>query len=498
MTVVPTGEELARLPGVRGQIERIAADLAAGRTCVWLMPDDLVDQGVAEDLHRAVMARWPEQLELPEPAAAPEPDQWTDEPDWSGPPAADVPLLDGFDDGFDIGWDLPAPRRAPAPAPPGGGPSELMTRLAKELSADPDHALDELTDPAAHWRPVIGIRAWTELDPRQTTAGRAGERGHDIARLVRALGAAIKEAGLLPEQRPRLMVTGRLRDLPPQLPDELERELATTAVHWWWGTIGRLDSATLLTGLDGHHDHGGPAKAGTVLRARVLRAVRSEVVGELCGADLALAADLFARWDGSDRTLDDCLRDCLTARSRTTDAEWPPVRSGVGLQHKPPAALRRAWADGLVQVWEGRPRLHPALWHSDGGAGRTDQLNVLVGQAQARVLMPWIEEARRALADLALSFANRPVAELVKLHMRTRLPDCDTRPERTFRCAEAAELQHACLSGHVSLPLDDRILLATLVKARNKLSHRQILKDEDLDDLCAKLTAADLRWGRDT
>jgi hypothetical protein len=112
--------------------------------------------------------------------------------------------------------------------------------------------------------------------------------------------------------------------------------------------------------------------------------------------------------------------------------------------------------------------------------------------------MPWIEEARRALADLALSFANRPVAELVKLHMRSRLPDCDTRPERTFRCAEAAELQHACLSGHVSLPLDDRILLATLVKARNKLSHRQILKDEDLDDLCAKLTAADLRWGRDT
>jgi hypothetical protein len=294
------------------------------------------------------------------------------------------------------------------------------------------------------------------------------------------------------------MVTGRLRDLPPQLPDELELELATASVHWWWGTIGRLDSATLLTGLDAHQDQRRTAKAGTVLRARVLRAVRAEVVGELCGADLTLAADLFARWDGSDRTLDDCLRACLTARAPATDADRPAVRSGAGLQHKPPSALRRAWADGIVQAWEGRPRLHPALWHSDGGASRTDQVNVLVGLAQARVLMPWIEEARRRLAELALSFANRPVAELVKLHLRTRLPDCDTRPERTFRCAEAAELQRACLSGHVSLPIEERLLLATLVKARNRLAHRQILRDEDLDDLCARLTAADLRWGRDT
>ncbi|MFF3843622.1 hypothetical protein [Streptomyces sp. NPDC002328] len=496
--MLPTGEELARLPGVRGQIERIAADLAAGRTCVWLMPDDLVDQGVAEELHRAVMARWPEQVELPEPAApAPQTAAWHDEP---ARPVADVPLLDGFDDGFDIGWDLPTPtptRTPPTSAPVEGGPSELVTRLAKELSVDPDHALDELTDPAAHWRPVIGIRAWTEPGPRQGGAGRAGERGHDIARLVRALGAAVKEAGLLPDQRPRLMVTGRLGDLPPQLPDECERELGAAAVHWWWGTIGRLDSATLLSGSGGHRDRGRTAQGGAVLRTRVVRAVRAEVIGEVCGADLALAVDLHARWDGSDRSLDDCLRACLAARTRKAHVECPTVRGGAGLQHKPPSGLRRAWADGIVQAWEGRPRLHPALWHSDGGAGRTDRLNALVGLAQARVLMPWIEEARYRLADLALSFANRPAAELVKLHMRARLPDCDARPERTFRCAEAAELQHACLSGHVALPLDERVLLAALVKARNTLSHRDVLGDEELDDLCAKLSAADLRWGRD-
>lgn len=486
-----TGEELTRLPGVRGQIERIASDLAAGRNCVWLLPDELVVRGYAEDLHGAVLARVPEHVRLPEPGSVrqePVTDEWV-------PPVyvADVPLLDGFDDGFDIGWDLPAPRRETPPALSGGGPSELVTRLAKELSVDPERVVDELTDPAAHWRPVIGIRAWTEPETRQA---HSAERGHDIARLVRALGAAGKDAGLPPEQRPRAMVTGRLRDLPPQLPDELELELATTSVHWWWGTVGRLDSATLLTGLDGPDRHR-TAQGGTVLRTRVLGALRAEVVGELCGADLALAVELFDCWDGSDDSLDDCLRECLAART-TAAGESPSSRSGAGLRHKPPSALREAWARGVVQTWEGRPRLHPAVWHTDGGEGRPDQFRVLVSQAQARVLMPWLEEARQRLVELALSYANRPVAELVQSYVRTRLKDHTVRPERTFLCAEASELERACLRGHISLPMDERLLLATVVKARNVLSHRTVLPDDLFEDLCARLAAADVRWGRDT
>ncbi|KOV95785.1 hypothetical protein [Streptomyces sp. NRRL B-3648] len=488
-----TGDELAALPGVRGQIERITDDLAAGRNCVWLLPDHLVVAGYAGELHRAVLARSPEHVQVPEPGtvrAEPVPAQPSPHPLVT----ADVPLLDGFDDGFDIGWDLPGPRREQPPARAGGGPSELMTRLAKGLSVAPERAVDELTAPGAHWRPVIGIRAWLEPDVRH---GAGGERGHDVARLVRALDAAVKDVGLLPEQRPRVMVTGRLRDLPPQLPDELELELATTSVHWWWGTVGRLDSATLLDGLRGTDRHR-TVPGGTLLRTRVLRALRAEVVGELCGADLALAAELFDCWDGSDRSLDECLRASLAARAPERGADCPPVRSGAALQHKPPSALREAWARGVVQAWEGRPRLHPAVWHADGGEGRPDHLSVLVGQAQARVLMPWLEEARRRLAELALSHANRPARELVELYVRNRLKDHTTRPERTFLAAEASELERACLRGHVSLPTDERLLLAAVVRARNTLSHRQVLRDDHLDDLCAKLTAADLRWGRDT
>ncbi|WP_282086487.1 hypothetical protein [Streptomyces tendae] len=493
-TVRLDGERLARLPGVRGQIERMEADLAAGRNCVWLMPDEFVADGIAEELHRTVLSRWPEHVHLPEPATTAETHPLVPETGWPGAVAGDVPVLDDFEDGFDIGWD-----GSPAPSAtfsaPSGGPSELMTRLAKELSTVPEAVVDQLTAPDGHWHPVIGVRAWTEPDPRQAPGGRVTERGHGIARLIRALGAAIKESGLAPDRRPRVLVTGRLRDFPSWFPDELELELGTTGVHWWWGTIGRLDSATLLAGLG--EERGGPRSTGAggaVLRARVLRAVREEVVSELCGPDISLAVRLFACWDGSDRTLDDSLRACLSVQRKEPPSDLPTVSSGAGIQHKPPSTLRKAWARGVLQTWEGRARLHPVVWHTDGGAGRPDRLSVLVSQAQARVLMPWVEETRRRLAEMALSHAKRPPRELVELYVRRKLPDHATRPERTFVSAEAGDLQRACLQGHIGLPQEERLLLSSLVKVRNVLSHRGVLRDTELADLCDKLAAADLRW----
>ncbi|MET7274182.1 hypothetical protein ABZS59_23755 [Streptomyces flaveolus] len=491
-----SGERLAGLPGVRGQIERMEADLAAGRSCVWLMPDKFVSEGIAEELHRLVLSRWPEHVHLPEPSATAEPERPDAGAPWPGAVASDVPVLDDLDDGFDIGWDSSPARSAAVPAP-SGGPSELMTRLAKELSTVPEGVVDQLTAPHAHWHPVIGIRAWTEPDPRQASGGRTAERGHDIARLVRALGAGVKESGLAPDRRPRVLVTGRLQDFPSWFPDELELELGNTSVHWWWGTVGRLDSATLLAGLGEDGGVRSSGVGGAVLRARVLRAVREEVVAELCGPDISLAVRLFACWDGSDRTLDDALRSCLPVRHDEALSDIPSVHSGAGVHHKPPSALRQAWARGILQTWEGRARLHPVVWHTDGGAGRPDRLSVLISQAQARVLMPWVEETRRRLAELALSHAKRPALELVELYVRRKLPDHGTRPERTFVCAEAGDLQRACLQGHIGLPIEERLLLSTLVKVRNVLSHRGVLRDTELDDLCDKLAAADLRWARE-
>ncbi|WP_405654595.1 hypothetical protein [Streptomyces sp. RK9] len=497
ITMRLTGEDLGRLPGVRDQLERIGADLALGRSCLWLMPDELVAHGIAGELHRMVLDRCPERIDVPEPTTATEQPPKTFETSWPPYAAGDVPLLDGFDDGFDIGWDFPRACADAPRSPRDTGPSELMSRLAKELSVDPGRTVDELTDPVAQWRPVIGIRAWAEPGSAQGPGGREADRGQDIARLVRALGAAAKDVGLPPEKRPRVMVTSRLQDLPSLLPDELELELATSAVHWWWGTMGRLDTATLLAGLRGSLIPGPSRTSGAALRTRVLRAVREEVVGELSGPDIGLAMELLGRWDGSDRTLDESLRACLVALRRDLGSDCPAIRSGAGVQHKPPSALRQAWADGIVQSWEGRPRVHPAVWHRDGGSGRPDQLNILVSQAQARVLMPWLEDARRRLAEVALAYVNRPVKELVELHMRNRLPDYRTRPERTFRCAEPGDLLRACNEEHVRLPSEERRLLRSLVAARNALSHREALSDSALGELCERLAEADRRWVRD-
>lgn len=98
---------LSELPGVRRQIGRIAADLAAGLHCLWLLPDDLVEGGYAEELHRVALCTSPDRLDVPAPSElgtpatplpefAPEPTGWA---------LDDLPLLEDYDDGFDIGWE---------------------------------------------------------------------------------------------------------------------------------------------------------------------------------------------------------------------------------------------------------------------------------------------------------------------------------------------------------------------------------------------------------
>ncbi|MEU5342542.1 hypothetical protein AB0H18_17145 [Streptomyces sp. NPDC020766] len=488
-------EELCRLPGVRRQLGRLAADLEAGLTCVWLLPDDMVTTGYAEDLHLTALHQSPERLNLPRPPT-----------DTGGRVAGaafeavgshidDLPVLDDYDDGFDIGWE-PTPSRSRTDVVTTElAPSDLVARLAKELSVAPGEVTETLVRPSARWYPVIGIQAWTEPEPPWRSGERASERGQDIARLIRVLGAAVKEAGLPPDARPRLLVTARVQDLPALLPDELELDLAVTAVHWWWGVIGRLDTATVVSARG---DHGGHSsrRGGEALRSRILRAVREEVVSEVCGPNLGLAVSLAGSWDGSDRTLDDCLRACLA------DGPVPPTATGSaghgvsGTEHRPGANLRTAWALGTVQSWEGRPRHHPAGWYSDGRTARPDALTVLVSQAQQRVLLPWIEEARRRLAILALPCATRPVIDLVSRYIERPPTDFRTHPRRAFEGIEVGPMLKAHRDGQLSLPANEARLLEVLVTARNVLSHRGVLYDATLNTLCAELARADRRWAQ--
>ncbi|WP_413756567.1 hypothetical protein [Streptomyces sp. MMBL 11-3] len=488
-------EEMCRLPGVRRQLGRLAADLDAGLTCVWLLPDHMVAAGYAEELHLTALYQSSERLNLPEPPTGTSSRATPTVFEAVGPHIDDLPVLDDYDDGFDIGWEsAPSRPRADVVATE-PAPSDLVARLAKELSVAPDEVMETLIRPSTRWHPVIGIRAWAEPEPLRQSRERGSERGQDIARLIRVLGAAVKEAGLPPEARPRLLVTARVRDLPALLPDELELDLAATAVHWWWGVIGRLDTATVISARS---DHGmrSSRRGGEALRSRILRAVREEVVSEVCGPDLALAVGLTRKWDGSDRTLDGCLRACLT------DGLVPSATSGAtkhgvaGTEHRPGANLRTAWAQGTVQSWEGRSRAHPASWYLDGRTTRPDALATLVSQAQQRVLLPWIEEARRRLATIALPCATRPVIDLVSRYIERPPTDFRTHPRRAFEGIEVGPMLKAHRDGQLRLPVDEARLLEVLVTVRNVLSHRGVLYDATLMTLCTELARADRRWAQ--
>ncbi|MEU5919207.1 hypothetical protein [Streptomyces sp. NPDC047141] len=567
---VPPGE----LPGVRARVRAVAADLAAGRNCLWLVTDALVDSGLAEELYGEALRSGPAHVDVPAPgpeapsprarAADAEPvprpadpaPRPADDPPWDDPDdrpwddTDDLPFLDLPDDGFDLdlGWSvqdrpprLPAPRRASDV--PRHDPYGLLARLAKELSAEPDGAVAALVAPGRDRRPVVGVRAWTERDggPDPDTGGdtrtgagaeartgartdtgwgartdtevgggartgtdtgadpRAGAgagagvtrpRGAAVERLFRSLAAAVKEAGLPPGERPRLLVVARLRDLPETLPDELRHGLGDTAVHWWWGALGRHDTAAAIAPVLDR----GPAPGGRDRDApgeRIRRAVRAETVVEICGPDLELARLLAAEWDGTQHTLGAVLGRCLATLPGPAPADCPPLRR-IGAHARPGAELRRAWARGAVVSWEGLLRPHPAVWHPAAADARA-RLATHLSQAQQRVLSPWIEEARQRLAVRALGHLNRPAAAVVADHADRPAAHPGGGPERAFLELQVGELLRAHISGALALPPDDARLLRLLVRARNVLAHRSVLDDRTLDDLCAELAGADLR-----
>ncbi|GKQ36736.1 hypothetical protein [Streptomyces sp. A012304] len=512
MTAYPPGRALVGLPGVRAQVDEIAARLAAGLNCLWLLPDQLVETGQAEELYRAALTTTPDRLDVAPPtvltvpaqrgpAGAPGQDHWDDPEHRAGEAAAadvaddadegwgDLPALD-FDDDFDLGWSDVRPARPARPAVREQAVPELFERLGKELAVEPGEVVARLTDPARRWRPVIGLRAWTEPDdPGPAVPGPRGGavRGGAVQRLFHALTAAVKDAGLPPQARPRLLVVARLRDVPQALTDELDRDIATTAVHWWWGTVGRLDTATVVASARER----GP---GTTVTQRVLTAVREEVVTELAAFDLALAERLAARWDGRAGGLAPALRSCLDDSLVAAAGLCPEAALDAGTRRRPGSRLRPAWARGLVQSWEGRLRRHPAVWYA--ATATPAEVDVLLGQAQQRVVTPWIEDARAQLARLGTRYATRPLADLVAAHAARPPADHRTRPEAAFAQLEVGALLGAHLAGGLALPDEELRLLRELVTARNVLAHRGALRDTTLHALCEQLTLAHRRWAK--
>ncbi|MDW8260950.1 MAG: hypothetical protein RMJ35_00345 [Phycisphaerales bacterium] len=125
-----------------------------------------------------------------------------------------------------------------------------------------------------------------------------------------------------------------------------------------------------------------------------------------------------------------------------------------------------AWAWGMMDIVEGRWRLHPALLLNGTDSA---ELRSRVWSAQVSVLMPMLEEERRSLI------------ERHRRHLRL--------PYRTLwglvECAEDLELQHLSkiLSAVPQVDPATQKKARRLGRIRNRLAHLEPLDMNDLDTL---------------
>ncbi|MEU5690323.1 hypothetical protein [Actinosynnema sp. NPDC020468] len=405
---MPAGDPRVRvipaLPGPRAHLDRITADLDAGFSCLWLVPDALVASGVAEELLADLAAR-PDSVRVVPPSVV----------EVERPPA--VPTVDGralpswavghpaFEE---VAW-------SPAPEPVHVPVVRLADRVAGMLVGGPyDDPVDAVAASPEARRRVVVVCGWEEDDPA-------------------AVGAFLSRMSAA--RAPRVLVAARTGDVRAGALDPL-----TGRTHWWWGVTGRLDTAVVV-------GTGRPGLRGAVAR---------EVVVELAGPDLDLAASLARSWDGRVEALEGLL-----------DVVSPSVVPvGGGHTGHPPAALREPWSRGLADLWEGQVRVSP---RAVPPGRRAEVVRSLVWRAQHRALTPVLDDARAAIEVVFRSRASTAVlAEVAR--------DPDAPLELGPMCWAVAHLG-------VRIPQHERRLLSRLRDARNALAHLRPVTDDDLDGI---------------
>ncbi|MFI5727430.1 hypothetical protein [Streptomyces cyaneofuscatus] len=493
-----TTEVVLQLPGARRHCARVLADLRAGLTCVWLFPDAEVESGRADRAVDVVIHGLDDSVEVPRqetrPYAVPETAAPAAQEPREEHGAEGAPGLGGAGSAFDIDdgfgdWDpfgltgrsggtgssgfsggsgsFEVRSSGAAPPRPAEGPeAEVAVRLAETLNLHGE-LVSELVTHADRRTPVLVVRAWAEADPLA------------VSRLVRRFQAVVKEAGLKPGDRPRLLVAARLQDLEADTVGLLDRTVSRP--HWWWGVWGHLDTATVVADAvpsvgGGHaHDRMTPGKL-------IRHALRCETVVQVAGPDMGLAVLLADTWNGKAKDLAPALRECCS--DPAVEGVHGPATSGAAYAQLPEQGLREAWSAGLVESWEGQIRHSPRAGVAAHGGPELDKL---VWQAQNRVLLPLIDDARLGFIELLPRIAVRGTARLVETYVRQSLRGANG-SAADLASMELGELYAAAVHRDIELTGAQFRQLRTLRLARNKLAHRAPLDDALLLDLLDALS----------
>ena len=307
------------------------------------------------------------------------------------------------------------------------------------------------------------------------------------ADLLRRLVATGKEAGLPPARGPRALVVACTEDIPAGLPGQLARE--DVAVHWWWGAVGRLDTATVVA-------LSRPPLHSDVDRRHLLEAVTQATVTEICGPFLDVAAALAARWtDGRLETLPDALGEVMAVAElpfpagavppRRAETAGDPGRAEATRNpgRHPDESLLAAWNAGAVESWDGRLRSHP---YQDLDHGHVVAARVWL--AQNHVLLPLLDDARERFAATVRRRARVPLPRLAEEYGPHRDTDAPAEPPaRIIDTLELGAMWAAHCDFAIALTPAERHHLRVLRDTRNLLAHRTPLDGDHLHRLVKEL-----------
>ncbi|MFI0466848.1 hypothetical protein ACH347_22435 [Saccharopolyspora sp. 5N102] len=450
--------DLVALPGPRHHLDTISTDLHEGRSCVWLVPDELVKTGLADECIDELVNRH-DGLHIPAPKVTHEPvSSASVRPAQLPGSSGDLPswARDAFGD--HAGFGVPA-----APVTVSAKPQTMPVadRIAGLLGLPIDEHPDSVSAIASSWQArgkILVICGWQEPD------------GDALATMLTRLTALVKAQGQQPTHRPRLLLAVREGDLPVAALDRLDP--MTSRVRWWWGVIGRLDTSVVVATT---RPRIGLSVSGSQSNA-LRELIAAEVITEVAGPDLLLAEQLAMSWDGRISTLGKLLAESV----RDVEDDFP---SGFGTPRlsgtRPPHELRPAWRLGVADLWEHQARLSPiAKCRNQTG------LDALIWRGQNRVLMPLADEYRARLEQVFRSRASRTVlADLAQQNRQRRTPA--QQPRRTV--LELGAMAWAVSAKKIRLPRADNELLFSLLDVRNALAHLQPIADEAIDRLTSAL-----------
>jgi len=254
-----------------------------------------------------------------------------------------------------------------------------------------------------------------------------------------------------PDERLTIAVIGGHVHL-PHFPGGEISDVSLTAV-WWWNRIARWDVAAHISQLQMR-----------VNEARILADICSETIVEVARWDLDLAEGLARSWSGDPEEL----ADFLNGPDGSVLADYAEACG-----QRPDAAILDGWDKGGVDGWHDAHAVSAMTL-----AKEPHRIDRMVWAAQARIVLPWIEENRQLVQQ-------RTVDRMTRKRFQAAMLDLFQPPLANTDLVEIGPLKRII---EIRLGNSDpklRSAALRLYNARNDLSHLRPLKYGELRELVA-------------